>query len=87
MLRHQTASYAAGAMDPLLTIDQVARRLLVSQATVYRLVSAGELPKLRIGGSTRFRSADVERLIEASEAAMKGRERGFPLPRPVFAPR
>jgi excisionase family DNA binding protein len=34
----------------LLTIGQVAERLAVSRATAYRLIAAGELPALRLGG-------------------------------------
>jgi excisionase family DNA binding protein len=67
MNAHEAANYEAPRMDHLLTVDQVAQRLAVSQATVYRLVAAGQLSKLRIGGSTRFRGADVDALIEGSE--------------------
>lgn len=64
----QSQEQEAYAPDPiairLLTVDQVAEGLAISTATVYRLVAAKELPKVRIGGSTRFRVADVETLIE-----------------------
>jgi excisionase family DNA binding protein len=54
----------------LLTVSEVAQALRVSNMTVYRLVSAGELPALRVGRSVRLRVADVEsylsgRLIKA----------------------
>ncbi len=54
----------------LLTVTEVAQALRVSNMTVYRLVSAGELPALRVGRSVRLRAADVEsylsgRLIKA----------------------
>jgi excisionase family DNA binding protein len=54
----------------LLTVSEVAQALRVSNMTVYRLVSAGELPALRVGRSVRLRAADVEsylsgRLIKA----------------------
>jgi excisionase family DNA binding protein len=54
----------------LLTVTEVAQALRVSNMTVYRLVSAGDLPALRVGRSVRLRAADVEsylsgRLIKA----------------------
>jgi len=43
-----------GAMGRLLTVREVADRLRVSRATVYRLVQAGALPVLRISNSIRI---------------------------------
>ncbi len=40
--------------DCLLTVVEVARRLRVSKATVYKLVSEGKLAHVRIGNSIRF---------------------------------
>jgi len=65
MESHEPATYPAKPTSPrLLTVDEVAERLTISPATVYRLIAARELHKIRIGGSTRFREADVEALIE-----------------------
>jgi excisionase family DNA binding protein len=52
--------------QPLLTTGDVANRLNVSVATVYRLASAGRLRKINIGGSTRFAAEDVDSLVGAS---------------------
>jgi excisionase family DNA binding protein len=52
--------------DRLLTKLQVAALLEVSGRTVDRLASAGELQRIRIGGSTRFRVADVQALVDRS---------------------
>ncbi len=54
----------------LLTVSEVAEALRVSNMTVYRLVSSGELPAVRIGRSVRLRADEVEcylsgRLIKA----------------------
>jgi len=38
---------------PLLTVGEVAARLRVSRATVYRLVRLGTLPALRVSNSIR----------------------------------
>jgi excisionase family DNA binding protein len=50
---------ALGDADCLLTVAEVARRLRVSRATVYKLVAKGKLPHVRIGNSIRFPS-DIE---------------------------
>ena len=43
-----------------LTVTEVAVALRVSNMTVYRLVSAGEIPAVKIGRSVRLRTDDVE---------------------------
>ena len=60
----ETSAGVAEATDRLLTVQEVARRLAVSRWTVYRLVRTGDLQKIRVGGSIRFRAADVETLIQ-----------------------
>jgi excisionase family DNA binding protein len=45
---------ALGGADCLLTVADVARRLRISKATVYRLVAEGKLPHVRVGNSIRF---------------------------------
>jgi excisionase family DNA binding protein len=45
---------ALGDVDCLLTVAEVARRLRVSRATVYKLVAEGQLAHVRIGNSIRF---------------------------------
>lgn len=48
----------------LLTIPQVAARLKVSRNTVYRLISAGELPVVEVGSVSRVAEADLQKYIE-----------------------
>jgi excisionase family DNA binding protein len=45
---------ALGDAGCLLTVAEVARRLRVSRATVYKLVAEGRLAHVRIGNSIRF---------------------------------
>jgi excisionase family DNA binding protein len=45
---------ALGDGDCLITVAEVARRLRVSRATVYKLVAEGRLAHVRIGNSIRF---------------------------------
>jgi len=45
---------------PLVTAEQLAEILQVSTRTVWRMRSAGQLPKpVRIGGNVRWRAQDV----------------------------
>lgn len=47
------------------TVAEVARRLRVSNMTVYRLVKAGQLPAVRVGRGYRIREEDVLRYLES----------------------
>ena len=49
-----------------VTVGEVARQLRVSNMTVYRLISAGDLPATRIGRSYRIREADLDAFLTAS---------------------
>jgi excisionase family DNA binding protein len=51
--------YGAG----LLTVQEVARYLGVSRATVYKLCSEGRLPHLRVSNTIRIRPSDVGALL------------------------
>lgn len=48
----------------MLTTEQVATMLNVSTRKIYRLASAGKLKPVKFGWITRYRQADVERLME-----------------------
>jgi len=54
--------------QPLLTREQVARRLGTTARHVRTLACSGALPHFRIGGKVRFSGADVESFISASRA-------------------
>jgi excisionase family DNA binding protein len=61
-------------MDDLLDIIQAAEYLGdVSTRTVHRLVARGQLRKVKVGGSTRFRRSDLERCLRAGEREMRQR--------------
>lgn len=49
-----------------LTVAEVASALRVSNMTVYRLISAGELPAARVGKSYRIRPEDVDTYLQRS---------------------
>lgn len=53
------------APDDLFSIDDVAARLLISRAAVYRLVSHRRLPFYRLPGGIRFKVKDVDAYLES----------------------
>lgn len=66
--------------EPLLRVRDVAALLDMSTRSVERLIASGELPRVRISGSVRFRSEDVRDLVERSrhEAAPMNTLSGTP---------
>ena len=50
----------------LYQIREAAEFLGVSRATVERLVLRGELPFVKVGGSTRFDLEDLDSYVEAN---------------------
>lgn len=46
-----------------LTVAEVASTLRVSNMTVYRFITAGELPAVRLGKSYRLREDDVDKFL------------------------
>lgn len=49
--------------DEILTIDEVAIYLKAGKRTVYRLAASGQLPAFKLGGTWRFRRAELDRWI------------------------
>lgn len=61
----------------VMTLPEVAQYLRLSEKTAYRLAADGTLPGFKIGGSWRFRKADIDAWIEArKEEPRTRRERG-----------
>ena len=46
-----------------LTVGEVAQMLRISNMTVYRLISSGQLPAVRVGKSYRVREEDLDRYL------------------------
>lgn len=51
-------------LSRLLTINQVAEILAVSESTIRRLIESGEIVYVRVNGSIRVRPGDVDAYIE-----------------------
>ena len=52
----------------ILTLDEVAAYLKAGKRTVYRLAAEGKLPAFKLGGTWRFRRAELDRWIAAQIA-------------------
>jgi excisionase family DNA binding protein len=46
--------------DRLLTVNEVAELMRVSNMTIYRLIKSGEINATRVGRSYRLRQRDVD---------------------------
>lgn len=53
-------------MDKLVSKAEVCDALSIGQSTLNRIMAAGELPYYKIGGSVRFKEADVEAFVRRS---------------------
>lgn len=49
--------------NKLLTVNEVANILRVSNMTVYRLVKSKQLPCIRVGKNYRIKETDVDKYI------------------------
>lgn len=49
----------------IMTIKEVAEYLRLTEKTAYRLAAEGKLPGFKVGGSWRFKKADLEIWIAA----------------------
>jgi excisionase family DNA binding protein len=47
----------------ILTLDEVAAFLKAGKRTVYRLAASGKIPAFKLGGTWRFRRAELDRWI------------------------
>lgn len=59
------------APDDLMNVDDVAARLLMSRAAVYRLTVRRHLPAYRLPGGIRFKEADVDAFLESRRTEAK----------------
>lgn len=51
------------AHTDVMTVREVADYLKVKERTIYRLVAKGGIPAFKVGGSWRFRRAEIEEWI------------------------
>jgi len=66
---HPFSGKGTAMTDPegeILTLEEVAAYLKAGKRTVYRLAQQGAIPAFKLGGSWRFRRAELDRWIAAS---------------------
>lgn len=61
--------------DDFLTVNEVAELLKVSDKTVRRLATRGELPSFRVGAQLRFRRTDIDTWVDAQQGQGAYRQR------------
>lgn len=65
----------ADAKDEILTLDEVAAYLKAGKRTVYRLAADKKIPAFKLGGTWRFRKADLEQWIARQTTGNSKRKR------------
>lgn len=56
----------------MLSVAEVAERLNVAQATIYRMLQSGKLPGYKVGSIYRVDAAELEEFIAASRLNADG---------------
>ncbi len=52
--------------DEILTLQEVAAYLKLTDKSIYRLAQSGRIPAFKAGGAWRFRLSDIEEWIVAN---------------------
>jgi excisionase family DNA binding protein len=58
-------------LDDVFTMHELAEYLKLNEKTAYRLVSQGDIPGFKVGGSWRFRRSEIEKWIGKQEQKNK----------------
>ena len=58
-------------MEKLMTAKELSQFLKLSESTIYKLVSNGEIPGFKIGDSWRFELEEIRKLIQESKSIAK----------------
>lgn len=56
----------------LLTIDGAAKALAVSKKTIVRLTLSGQIPRVMVGTSVRYRPVDLQAWVDSRVQFQKG---------------
>lgn len=70
-------SQAVHGIEALLSLDEVAQVLRISESGVYRLVRSGELPRVKVGNRTLFEPHAVRAFIASRREATGDMKRGL----------
>src|SRR3954454_16319886 len=75
-----TSRQAVHGIEALLSLDEVAQLLRISESGVYRLVRSGELPRVKVGKRTLFEPHEIRCFI-ASRRDVAAENKGGEKPR------
>ncbi|HWI07312.1 MAG TPA: helix-turn-helix domain-containing protein [Solirubrobacteraceae bacterium] len=67
------STVAIPAEAEFLTVSEAAALLRISRATAYRLVDAGELPAVRVGGQLRVDRVALLEQLQAGRVDLRGK--------------
>lgn len=56
----------------ILTLKEVSTYLKVTERTIYRLVAGKKMPAFKVGGSWRFKKADIDQWISDQSENVAG---------------
>jgi len=60
-------------VEKIITAKELAQFLKLSESTIYKLVSSGEIPGFKVGDSWRFELEEIQTLIRESKKIGKTR--------------
>ena len=63
-------------MEKIMTAKELSQFLKLSESTIYKLATSGEIPGFKIGDSWRFELEEIQKLIRESK---KGRRQAIPV--------
>lgn len=53
----------------IMTLKELAEYLKVAEKTIYRLVNENKIPAFKVGGSWRFRKAEIDNWIDKYQSS------------------
>ena len=62
-------------MPKIVTVKEVGQYLKLSESTIYKLASNGEIPGFKIGDSWRFDMEEILKLIQGAKRKMRQESR------------
>jgi excisionase family DNA binding protein len=63
-------------MEKILTAKELSQYLKLSESTIYKLASTGEIPAFKVGDSWRFELEEIQKMIKDSKR--RGRVKNSP---------
>jgi excisionase family DNA binding protein len=59
-------------MEKIMTAKELSQFLKLSESTIYKLASKGEIPGFKIGDSWRFELEEIQKMIKESKKRGRG---------------